>query len=99
MATRAPSLWSPVARRCETSDGKYADIAREIVANATALNDEANALAKLFAETQFLGDNRNFPHAHYGHLMACMGQIDLMSKCEYGRREPTGAKPRGCAIS
>ena len=46
------------------------------------------SLAKLFSETAFLGDNRSFPHAHYGYLMACRGQIDLMSKCEWGRVEP-----------
>jgi hypothetical protein len=35
------------------------------------LNDEVSSLAKLFSETAFLGDNRNFPHAHYGYLLAC----------------------------
>ena len=63
---------------------KYTEIPDELIANATALNDEVSSLAKLFSETAFLGDNRNFPHAHYGYLMACMGQIDLMSKCEWG---------------
>ena len=67
---------------------KYTEIADELIANATALNDEVFRLAKLFSETAFLGDNRNFPHAHYGYLMACMGQIDLMSKCEWGPVEP-----------
>jgi hypothetical protein len=67
---------------------RYAEIADELVANATALHYEVSSLAKLFSETAFLGDNRNFPHAHYGYLMACMGQIDLMSKCEWGPVEP-----------
>jgi hypothetical protein len=71
---------------------KYTDIASEINANAAALNFEATTLAQLFSNTQFLGDNRNFPHAHYGYLMACMGQIDLMSKCEYGKGEPPGGQ-------
>jgi hypothetical protein len=44
--------------------------------------------SRSFSETAFLGDNRNFPHAHCGYLMACMGQIDLMSKCEWGPVEP-----------
>ena len=67
---------------------KYSDIADELTANATALNDEVSNLAKLFCQTAFLGDSRNFSHAHYGYLMACMGQIDLMSKCEWGPVEP-----------
>jgi hypothetical protein len=67
---------------------KYSDIADELIANATALNDEVSNLAKLFSQTAFLGDCRNFSHAHYGYLMACMGQIDLMSKCEWGPVEP-----------
>ncbi|MDX1885820.1 hypothetical protein [Mycolicibacterium sp. 120270] len=51
-------------------------------------NDEVSNLAKLFSQTAFLGDRSNFSHAHYGYLMACMGQIDLMSKCEWGPVEP-----------
>ena len=36
------------------------------------------------SDTVFLGDNRSIlPHAHYGYLMACVGQIDLMSKCQW----------------
>ena len=67
---------------------KYSDIADELIADATALNDEVSHLAKVFSQTAFLGDRRNFPHAHYGYLMACMGQVDLMSKCEWGPVEP-----------
>lgn len=70
----------------------YTGIAGEIKANASALNFEIAALAQLFAKTDFLGDNRHFPHAHYGYLMAGMGQIDLMSKCEYGEGEPEGGQ-------
>lgn len=68
----------------------YTDIADELVANATALTEEIASLATLFSQTAFLGNNRNFSHAHYGYLMACMGQIDLMSKCEWGPNEPRG---------
>jgi hypothetical protein len=71
-------------------DVKYTVIASEITANAAGLHDEVITLAQLFSKTQFLGDNRNFPHAHHGYLMACMGQIDLMSKCEFGPNEPPG---------
>jgi hypothetical protein len=70
---------------------QYTEIADEIDAKAAALYFEVATLAKLFSETQFLGDHRNFPHAHFGYLMACMGQIDLMSKCEHG----DGAEPQG----
>jgi hypothetical protein len=74
---------------------QYTDIADKINANAAALNFEVATLAKLFSETQFLGDNRNFPHAHFGYLMACMAQLDLMSKCEHGMVEPrVGQTPR-----
>jgi hypothetical protein len=67
---------------------KYTDIADEITASATALHDEVTTFAQRFSETRFFGDTRNFPHAHYGYLMACMAQIDLMSKCEWGPNEP-----------
>ena len=70
----------------------FNEIAREITANAAALHVEVTTLAQLFSTTQFLGDNRNFPHAHYGYLMACMGQLDLMSKCEYGLNDPEGGQ-------
>jgi len=69
---------------------KYTEIADEITANTKALHYEVTTLAKLFSETKFLGDNRNFPYAHYGYLMACMGQIDPMSKSEWGPKEPRG---------
>lgn len=72
---------------------KSKDIADEILANVAALAYEVNALAQRFdEEPKFYGDNRNFPHAHYGYLMACMGQIDVMSKCEFGPGEPHGGQ-------
>jgi hypothetical protein len=58
-------------------------IATEITDSAAALEGEVTTLAKSFKESRFFGDNRNFPHAHYGYIMACMGQIDLMSLCRY----------------
>jgi hypothetical protein len=68
------------------------EIASEIVANAKALDYEVATLAKCFKENRFFGDDRNFPHAHYGYIMACMGQLDLMSKCEFGLGEPQGGQ-------
>jgi hypothetical protein len=67
------------------------EIANQLVANATALHDEVATLGQHFArKPTFLGDSRNFPHAHYGYLMACMGQIDVMSVCAYGRQGGRG---------
>lgn len=71
---------------------KYTEIADEIMANAAGLHFEVTTLAKFFLRTDFLGDNRHFPHAHGGLLMACMGQIDVMSKCEFGIGEPQGGQ-------
>ncbi|OBK42078.1 hypothetical protein [Mycobacterium kubicae] len=69
----------------------YDEIANEITTNAATLRDEVATLSELFTKTRFLGDNRSFPHAHYGYFMASMGQIDLMSKCEWGpTKEPRG---------
>src|ERR1700694_3008348 len=61
----------------------YADIAREIIANATALNGEVATFTQMPTKTKFLT---------YGCLMACMGQIDLISKCEFGKGEPQGGQ-------
>jgi hypothetical protein len=55
-------------------DVQYIDIASEINANAAAVNFEVATLAQLFSTTEFLGDNRHFPHAHFGYLMTCMAQ-------------------------
>jgi hypothetical protein len=40
---------------------------------------EVRYLADLFRDTNFLGSPRNFEHAHYGYLMACMGRLDQYS--------------------
>ncbi|AQT79195.1 hypothetical protein B1R94_07820 [Mycolicibacterium litorale] len=68
------------------------EIADELVGSATTLRDEVADLSQLFGETGFLGDCRNFPHAHFGYIMACMSQIDLLSKCAYGEGEPKGGQ-------
>lgn len=62
---------------------QYTEIAGEIIANATALNGEVATFTKMPTKTKFLT---------YGCLMACMGQIDLMSKCEFGKGEPQGGQ-------
>jgi hypothetical protein len=66
--------------------------ASELVCNATALEFEVATLASCFAATSFFGHERNFPHAHYGYLMAAMAQLDVMSQCWNGPREPKGGQ-------
>jgi hypothetical protein len=74
---------------------EFSEIASEIRGTAEALKYEVTTLAKCFAENAFFGDKRHFPHAHYGYIMACMGQLDLMSKCEIGPSDsPGGQTPR-----
>jgi hypothetical protein len=46
-------------------------------------------LLRLFEQTGFLGDGSNLPHAHYGYLMATLGQIDTLSVCDAGRTAQT----------
>ena len=48
-------------------------------------------MSGLFEQTGFLGDGSNLPHAHYGYLMATLGQIDTLSVCDRGgsRRDQT----------
>jgi hypothetical protein len=57
----------------------YSDITSDIFANAVALNLAVEAMTEMPVRSKFLT---------YGSLMACMAQIDLMSKCEYGMGEP-----------
>lgn len=64
-------------------------IAAELLADATTLHGEVAAVAD--------GLERNtsahrFRYAHYGYLMACMGQFDLLSRCEFGVGEPQGGQ-------
>jgi hypothetical protein len=49
--------------------------------------------ADLFQQTDFLGDINNLPHAHYGYLMATVGQIDTVSVC-HGGNASQGQTPR-----
>ncbi len=63
------------------------DIAERLVDHALALQGEVRLLSGLFEQTGFLGDVSNLPHAHYGYLMATLGQIDTLSVCN-------GAGPR-----
>jgi hypothetical protein len=50
-------------------------------------------VADLFQQTDFLGDINNLPHAHYGYLMATVGQIDTVSVC-HGGNASQGQTPR-----
>jgi hypothetical protein len=64
-------------------------IAERLVDHALALQREVSLLSGLFKQTSFLGDGSNLPHAHYGYLMATLGQLDTLSVCDKGgpRRE------------
>jgi len=55
------------------------DIAKRLAQHARALQHEIHLVADLFQQTDFLGDINNLPHAHYGYLMATVGQIDTVS--------------------
>lgn len=57
------------------------DIAKRLVDHARALQHEIHLVSDLFQQTDFLGDVNNLPHAHYGYLMATLGQIDALSVC------------------
>lgn len=48
-------------------------------------------MSGLFEQTGFLGEGSNLPYAHYGYLMATLGQIDTLSVCDRGgpRRNQT----------
>ena len=43
------------------------------------LEFETSTLSRIFDENRFFDHPRNFPNAHYGYLMACMGKIDVLS--------------------
>jgi hypothetical protein len=60
------------------------DIAERLVDDALALQREVSLLSGLFEQTGFLGDGSHLPHAHYGFLMATLGQIDTLSVCDRG---------------
>ena len=69
--------------RCQTFDVKYTEIADELLANAAPLNVAVSTVTQMPARSKFLT---------YGCLMACMAQVDLISKCEYGKGEPEGGQ-------
>lgn len=69
-----------------------AQIAEEILAHSAALKFEVETLTACFAENNFFGDPNNFRHGHYGYLMTCLAQIDVLSVYEKGvikRKEQT----------
>ncbi|WP_280301523.1 hypothetical protein [Nocardia abscessus] len=59
-------------------------IAEEILAHSAALKFEVETLARCFAENRFFDDKNNFRHAHFGYLMTCMAQVDVLSVFEQG---------------
>ena len=73
------------------------DIAKRLAQDARALQHEIHLVADLFHQTDFLGDADNMPHAHYGYLMATLGQIDTLSVC-HGGNASQGQTPRMIAF-
>jgi hypothetical protein len=66
---------------------EIAKVKEQFTSEFGVLEFEATTLDRAFHETRFFGHPSNFPHAHYGYLMACMGKIDLLSA--YWRGEVT----------
>lgn len=57
------------------------DVAKTLIDDALDLQREVLHVAALFEQTNFLGDSSRMPYAHYGYLMAILGQIDTLSLC------------------
>lgn len=64
-------------------------MASEINANAVALHQEVVEVAEFLN-----GREHNFRHAAFGYVMACMGQIDVMSYCIDGPDKKRGDQTR-----
>jgi hypothetical protein len=60
-------------------------VKEELTRELEILEFETSTLARVFAETGFFGHVRNFPNAHHGYLMTCMGRIDVLSSYWSGR--------------
>lgn len=73
------------------------EITERLVDQALALRQEVSLLSRLFERSGFLGDVNNLPHAHYGYLMATLGQIDTLSRCNDGA-EPSQTKQMVCFL-
>lgn len=58
------------------------------------LEFEVSTLSRVFKETRFFGHPSNFPHAHYGYLMACMAKIDMLSSYWSGQVGSKGQTQR-----
>src|SRR5690242_15190043 len=83
-----------VGRKCQTLLMNADKIGDEIATNAAALHYEVVTLGACFAANDYFNDDRNFPHAHVGYLMACMSQLDLMSMCRFADSIRGGQTPR-----
>lgn len=73
----------------QTVGVNFDEIAEEIRSNAVALRQEVVAVAEFLDGREHL-----FRHANFGYLMACMGQIDVMSFCMFGPDEESGDQTR-----
>lgn len=71
-----------------------AEIAEEILAHSAALKFEVETLATCFAGNGFFGDSNNFRHGHYGYLMTCLAQVDVLSVYEKGVISHRNQTPR-----
>jgi len=67
------------------------DLSREL----EVLELEVSTLSRVFDETRFFGHPSNFPNAHYGYLMACMGKIDVLSSFWSGQ---LGSRGQTCRM-
>lgn len=79
--TRSSGTVHRQAGRWHNSSVTPEDVAKTLVDQALALQREVSCVGALFEQTNFLGDTDNMPHAHYGYLMAILGQIDTLSLC------------------
>jgi hypothetical protein len=57
----------------------YTWIRNQLTLEIGLLEFEVMTLQRVFTETRFFRHPNNFPHAHFGYLMACMGRIDVLS--------------------
>jgi hypothetical protein len=69
-------------------------VKEELTRELKVLEFEILTLARVFAETSFFGHVRNFPNAHHGYLMTCMGRIDVLSSYWSGRVGSRGQTQR-----
>ena len=52
------------------------------------LEFEVNTLHREFQSTDWYGNQRHFPYAHYGYMMEIFSQVDLLSRYWAGYDRP-----------